>query len=79
MANEKYIIECRKDDGTLDFSGVQPEQVFGHGAIGGMTDDEMAKVVFRKCPDLKDGAMHGRNIALWPSFVDSRFVARRKT
>jgi len=77
--HEVYIIEKRKDDGSLDFSGKQPEQVFGHGAIGGMTVDDMAQRIFRLLPDLKKGSLHGMNIPSWPSFVDDHFVARRKT
>lgn len=75
---EKYVIECRRLDGTLDFTPPQPESVFGLDAITGITDDAMARVIFRKLPELV-GAMHGQNIPQWPSFVDPRWTARTKT
>lgn len=33
---ERYVIECRTPEGSLDFSGPQPEDVFGPGAYGGI-------------------------------------------
>ncbi len=77
---DKWVIEKRNDDdGTLDFRGVQPEQIFGAGAIHGMTADTIAKVVFRRRPSLPDGVLYGRNIPQWPSYVDPQFTARLKT
>lgn len=71
-----YIIERRHADGTLDLSQPQPESVFGLGAIQGMTDDQMARVIFRHHPD---AALTGGTIPEWPRVFDSAWVARRKT
>lgn len=71
-----YVIECRKPDGSLDFSGRQPERFFGNAAITGISENAMAKAVFRFKPD---ATMDGRHIARWPSIIDPRFIARQKT
>lgn len=70
-----YIIECRTN-GALDFSGDQPEDIFGARAINGIDSDSMAKVIFRHKPD---AVLDGRYIAAWPQQIDSRFIARPKT
>jgi hypothetical protein len=57
-------------------TGTQPEHVFGMGAIQGLTDDAIAKVVYRQCPD---ATLTGGTIAAWPSMIDARFRARPKT
>lgn len=76
MRDDLWIIECRSPNGSLDFTGAQPEAVFGAGAITGMTSDAMAKTIFRAHPD---AVLTGDSIALWPHVIDSRFTARRKT
>lgn len=76
MTIERYIIERRKENGALTLEGVQPEDVFGMAAIMGITEDAMAKIVWRYTPD---AALTGENIAKWPTFIHSEFVARRKT
>lgn len=79
-----YVIECRKPDGTLDFSGAQPESVFGQRAVTGMDADSIADVVFatfhriQKTQDLPI-PMHGGNIPDWPKNIDQRWSAREKT
>jgi hypothetical protein len=72
----KYIIEARNTDGTRALRGPQPETVFGNGAITGMSEDDIAKVIFRHKPE---ASLDGRNIAYWPSVIDERWIARRKT
>jgi len=74
--NDLWIIECRNPDGTLNFEGPQPEDVFGFGAIRGMTDDAMAKIVYARRPD---AILHGSEIANWPSYINLGWKARRKT
>lgn len=71
-----YIIECRHPDGSLDFKGPQPENYFGDGAIRGMTEDHIAKAIFRTKPA---AIFDGRNVALWPRQIDPRWTARQKT
>jgi hypothetical protein len=70
-----YVIECRGMAG-LDFTGRQPEQVFGDGAIKGIDTDDMAKIIFRHVPD---AVLTGEDVSRWPSLVDPRWVARRRT
>jgi hypothetical protein len=43
-----------------------------------MTDDQIAKAVYRRNPD-PAFVLTGDSIATWPAFVDPRWVARRKT
>jgi len=74
--NELYVIECRKPDGSLDFAAPQPESVFGMRAINGISEDAMAKIVYRRCPN---AVLTGTNIPSWPANVDPRWHARRKT
>ena len=71
-----WIVECRDTTGALDFVAPQPESVFGLASITGMTEDAMASVVFRHAPD---ASLRGDNMQLWPTFVDPRWTARRKT
>lgn len=71
-----YIIERRYADGRLDLSHVQPEDIFGDGAIHGMTSDAIAKIVHRHYPD---AVLRGDNIAAWPSSIHPQFRARVKT
>lgn len=71
-----YIIERRYADSTLDFKRPQPEDIFGDGAIDGMTEDAIAKLVWRHNPDAN---LRGDNVMLWPSFVHPQFRARVKT
>lgn len=72
----KWIIECRTLNGSLDFSGRQPESVFGLAAITGIDEDAMAKAVWRHAPE---AVLEGGNLPIWPAFVDPRWIARRKT
>lgn len=76
MRNHRYIIECRDSAGNLDFTGRQPENVFGMGAIKGMDDDAIAKAVWREDPD---ATLDGASLLDWPSLIDPRWRARRKT
>lgn len=71
-----YVIEKRDETGSLDFSEPQPNKFFGLAAITGISEDAMAKVVFRLAPD---AVLTGMDIPAWPSHVDARFSARRKT
>lgn len=71
----KWIIEKRNEDGSLDFSRPQPEDKFGKGAINGMTDWQMSRMIFAAVPDAQ---LHGTNIPNWPRLIDPKFVARVK-
>ena len=72
-----YVIECRDPaTGALDFTDPQPEQVFGVGAIHGISEDCMARVVWSRAPH---AVLTGSDIARWPQFIDPRWTARRKT
>lgn len=77
MKNDLWVIEARTSDGKLDLTAPQPESVFGNAAITGITDDAMAKIVYRHVSD--DVSLDGRMIGLWPARIDSRWIARRKT
>jgi hypothetical protein len=76
MTRERYIIERRNPDGSLDLKGPQPESVFGLGAIEGMDDWAMSRVIFRHVPD---ATLTGDSISLWPAQIDPAWVARLKT
>lgn len=76
MRDRKWIIEARHPDGSLNLDCPQPEEVFGPGAIHGMTDWEMSRVIFRKVS--LDVVLTGDKIAEWPSLIDSRWKARPK-
>jgi len=76
VRNDLYIIECRDFRGSLDFSRPQPEEVFGMAAITGITEDGMAKTIFRRQPE---ATLQGDRITQWPKLFDSRWTARRKT
>jgi hypothetical protein len=71
-----YVIECRDESGRLDFTGPQPENVFGDGAIRGISDDRMAKAIYHCLPD---AVMSGESVELWPTLLDPRWTARKKT
>jgi hypothetical protein len=73
-----YVIEARRPDGSLDLSGRQPEATFGPNAITGMDDWQMSRVILREVPEQFDKC-RGDNVAEWPSFIDPRWHARRKT
>lgn len=87
MANKKlpdpsvplYVIERRHPDGALDLKGKQPESVFGKAAITGISDWEMAQIIFRTLPNLSNAELTGDTIPAWPAHIDSRWSARRKT
>ena len=72
----KWIIEARTPDGALDFTGPDPSSVFGPGAIHGLTENAMAKMIFARVPD---ATLRGDSIASWPSLIDARWRARPKT
>jgi len=75
-----WIIEARDEAGKLDFRAPQPESVFGNGAITGLTEDAMSAVIFRRLSDAElGGGLRGDNIARWPTLIDARWIARRKT
>lgn len=71
----RYVIEACKD-GQLDFTVPQPESVFGMRAITGITEDQMAKTIYRLKPDV---VLHGAAISGWPSLINPAWRARRKT
>lgn len=75
MTRNLYVIECRTE-GALDFTGAQPESVFGMAAITGIDDDAMANAVWRHKPD---AVLDGRAVCAWPQLIDPRCVARIKT
>lgn len=77
MPSQLWVIEARTSDGQLDLTAPQPESVFGLAAIRGITEDAMAKIVFRHVPD--DISLSGMAIGSWPAHIDPRWVARRKT
>lgn len=71
-----YVIECRTPDGRLDFNRPSPEDVFGMKATTGIDSDTMAKTIFRK---KKDAVLDGRYVESWPTLLDPRWAARKKT
>lgn len=73
---KKYIIEARDEQGQLDLKCEQPESVFGVGAIMGMTDWEMSRVIYARN---KEVTLTGDNIPNWPKVLNPRWVARPKT
>ncbi len=73
---DKWIIEARHPDGTLDLTAPQPEDFFGLAAINGMTDWEMSRIIFKHDDNV---VLTGDSIATWPRAIDGRFTARRKT
>lgn len=72
---ELYVIEKRGRDGCLDFSAPQPEDFFGLAAITGVSEDAMAKVVYRHCPDV---VLCGTNMQ-WAANINPGFHTRLKT
>lgn len=78
MAERIWIIESRNADGVLDFAEPQPESVFGMLAITGITENEMAQRIWATV-EVGAHSLHGMNIPVWPSFIDPRWKARRKT
>lgn len=73
---DKYVIESRDEHGVLKLDGPQPESFFGKKAISGITEDEMAKVIFHYQPN---AVLSGMNIPEWPTQLNPAFRARRKT
>ena len=71
----KYVIEKRHPSGNLDFSDPQAHDVFGMSAIKGITEDEIAKVVFKRLPD---ATLDGMGLLGWAAKVDPKFVTRVK-
>ena len=76
LVNARYVIECRDSTGALDFTGLQPETAFGVEAITGITEDQMARRIWSHG---LNPVLTGDAIIRWPSFVDPRWSARRKT
>lgn len=72
----KYVIECRNREGALDFTGAQPEKIFGIEAITGISENRMTKTILARVPG---ATLRGDNIPFWPALIDARFVARVKT
>lgn len=75
MIGQLYVIEAREPDGSLSFAKPQPEEIFGRGAITGIDEDAIAKVVWRHKPD---AVLTGETLLRWPALVDERFRARAK-
>ena len=75
MANGKRWIIDARIDGRLDLTAPQPQKFFGMAAITGITEDEMAKTVWRHTPD---AVLDDRDIARWAARIDPRFIARER-
>ena len=72
-----WIIEARDSKGELLLGKYpQPESFFGVNAIRGLNEDEMAQAIWRKIPD---ASLQGDSIAKWPSLINPRWIARKKT
>lgn len=71
-----WIIERRNPDGTLDLKGAQPESAFGMGAVKGMTDWQMSRIIFARDADC---TLTGDTIPRWPALIDPAWTARHKT
>ena len=76
MRRDLYVIEARMPDGMLDLRGLQPYEVFGIGALRGISKDQMAKVIWRHCPD---AVLTGDTVPLWPRYLNRQWTARPKT
>lgn len=74
--HDKWIVEKRRHDGSLDLTQPQPGEFFGLKSIHGMTLDQMAKSIFKHCPDAE---LRGTNVPSWPKCLNKSFVARLKT
>jgi hypothetical protein len=72
-----WIVEHRVG-GELLLAGPQPESVFGDLAFLGITEDQMAKVVYDRCPD-KSIKLSGMDISNWLRHLHPNWVARVKT
>jgi hypothetical protein len=71
-----YVIERRNPDGSLDLKGRQPESIFGLPAIQGISEDAIAKIVYRHKPDV---VLDGRYLANWAAEIDPSWHTRVKT
>lgn len=76
MSKQLWIIEARAPDGSLDLRTLQPDALFGTRCYAGITEDDMARVVYRHSPML---TLDGREIASWPTKLHPGWVARRRT
>ena len=75
--NKLYIIEARDCDGKLLLGKYpQPSSMFGMGAISGMTDWEMSRIIYRKFPT---AVLRGDDIPRWLQLLDVNWIARVKT
>ena len=72
---DRYVVEARNPDGSLNFDKPQPEDFYGLGAIQGLSEDALAAPIFRRDPDV---VLDGRTLLLWPRELDPRFTARKK-
>lgn len=72
-----YIIEKRDENGALLLNAPQPEDFFGMKAIAGITENEIAQIVFQRAgPDV---VLDGRTMLRWPAKLNPQFIAREKT
>jgi hypothetical protein len=72
----RWIVECRKPDGTMDLEGQQPHSVFGVSAMTGMKIETLKKTIYARFPD---AVLRPETITAWPSIFDSRWRAKLKT
>jgi hypothetical protein len=71
-----YVIEARTPEGALDFKAPDPSMVFGQAAITGISEDAMARIIFRRMPDV---TLTGDTITAWPTLLNAAWKARVKT
>jgi hypothetical protein len=72
---QRFVIEKRNPDGSLNFSEPQPERFFGNAAITGITENAIASVVFRHDPD---ATLDGSELCMWARRIDPLFSTRVK-
>lgn len=77
MSGELWIIEARNPDGSLDLRTLQANHIFGMKAITGISEEEMAKTVYRYDP--LTPSLSGRDVPNWPTRLHPKWIARRKT
>lgn len=66
---DRYVVEARNDDGTLDFDCPQPP-------VRDWTEDDLADYVFARHPD---AILTGLNILTWMQNVHPHWRTRLKT
>ena len=77
MSTDLWIIEARNRNGELEFRTLQPQHIFGRDSITGMSEDAIAKVIYRHDPLAPP--LDGSDIPNWPKRLHPMWVARRKT